>query len=148
MTSNHLKKTDLLKILSTRTTLFGIETHLASIHTNIDAFDPELVVFDPVTDLIQIGDRMEVRGMLLRIIDILKSRMVTVLFTALTSSGLNRFDLGMSSLVDSWFELGILETAGEREQVLRIVKIRGMKHSRRGFILDFTSDGLKIRDMD
>ncbi len=145
----HFASEGLLKICSTRTTLYGIETHLVTIYSNIEEFDPEVVVFDPVTDLIQIGSRMEVRSMLLRIIDYLKSRLVTIIFSALISSS-SSYDLvlGISSLVDGWIRLGFSEKNEEREQLISIVKVRGMNHSRKRYFLDFGKDGLKIREIN
>ncbi len=72
------EQSDLLKIISTRPSLFGLESHLVSIFNSIEAFQPEVVIFDPVTVLIQVGTRSEIRGMLLRIIDYLKSKVISV----------------------------------------------------------------------
>ena len=144
---DHFEKSGLLKIISTRPTLFGLESHLVAIYDYIEQFNPEIVVFDPVTDMIQIGTKNEVRGVLLRIIDYLKSNLVSMVFTALLSSGNFERDLGLSSLVDNWIKLETFDTGRKIEPGISIVKIRGMKHSHSQHILEFTDSGLKIREL-
>ncbi|MGM0474273.1 MAG: circadian clock protein KaiC [Bacteroidota bacterium] len=144
---DHYEKKGLLKIISTRPSLFGLEAHLVLIYHYIDEFDPEVVIFDPVTDLIQVGPRTEVRGMLLRIIDYLKSKLVTIVLTALVSFRENERNLGISSLVDNWLFLDTIKSGRNREQSIRITKIRGMNHTRMEYILEFTPEGLQIKDI-
>ena len=145
---DHYEKEGLIKIVSTRPTLFGLETHLVSIYRDLKDFDPELVVFDPVTDLIQVGTKFEVRSMLLRIIDFLKNKLVTIIFTSLISSRDYERSLGMSSLVDNWISLGHAEYGHENIPFIRIIKIRGMQHTRDEFVLNFTDKGLAIKDFN
>lgn len=52
----------------------------------------------------------------------------------------------MSSLVDNWLKLRLDGPGGESGQYLSIIKIRGVKHSREEFILDFSKNGLRIID--
>lgn len=140
------EKEDLLRINSARPTLMGLEAHLVSFYRNIEEFDPDIIVFDPITDLVQVGTRMEVRAMLFRMIDYMKSKLITILFTALVSSNDYDRSLGMSSLVDNWLKLRSDGAEGKAGQYLSITKIRGVKHSRAEFILDFSSSGLRIID--
>ncbi len=142
------EKSGLLQIISTRPTLYGLETHLVKIYRNIEKFQPELIVFDPVTDLMQVGERIEVRGMLLRIIDSLKSRLITVVFAALINSREYEQTLGMSSLVDNWIEIITKKTGSKRLQTLNIIKVRGMKHSHDEYILEFSNKGLSIKEFE
>ncbi|MFW5820647.1 MAG: circadian clock protein KaiC [Bacteroidota bacterium] len=140
------EKNDLLKINSARPTLMGLEAHLLSFYRNVEEFNPDIIVFDPITDLVQIGTRMEVRAMLFRMIDYMKGRLITILFTALISSTDFDRSLGMSSLVDNWLKLRLNGPGGESSQYLSITKIRGVKHSHDEFILDFSKNGLRIID--
>ncbi len=138
----------LLKIVSKRATIVGLETHLVSIYKNIQDFKPDVVVFDPVTDLIQIGTATEVRGLLIRVIDFLKSKLITTVFTSLLSHHSKEQELGMSSIVDNWIQLHTEEKEQDKNPHICIVKIRGMKHSRREYNLDFSEKGLKIFDLE
>ncbi len=136
----------LLKIVSTRPTTIGIEAHLVSVYKNIEDFEPGLVVFDPISDLVQIGTKKEVRGMLIRINDYLKNKLTTIIFTALSGSSSPENDLQLSSLVDNWIKLGA--NLSDNELGINIVKIRGMGHARKRFLLHFSEKGLKIQEKE
>jgi circadian clock protein KaiC len=83
------------------------------------------------------------------LIDFLKMRGITALFTSLTAAGaaIEGTDVGVSSLMDTWILLRNLETGGERNRGLYVLKSRGMAHSNqiREFIL--TADGVKLVDV-
>jgi circadian clock protein KaiC len=88
--------------------------------------------------------------MLVRLIDFLKTEGITALFTGLTSaaqSSLEATEVGISSLIDTWLVVRDIETNGERNRGLYIIKSRGMAHSNqiREFIL--TSQGLDLREV-
>ena len=78
--------------------------HLLQMTKLVDQFKPHVVVMDPVTNLISVGTQTDVKSMLTRFIDFLKSRQITSLFTSLTSPGRQpRTDRsGVSSLMDTW----------------------------------------------
>jgi circadian clock protein KaiC len=104
-------------------------------------------VLDPITSLIGTAATEEVRGMVTRLIDGLKSRGVTAIFTTLSSMGAStqeQTDLGISSLVDTWILLRDIELNGERNRGLYILKSRGMPHSNqiREFLI--TSEGVAL----
>jgi circadian clock protein KaiC len=88
--------------------------------------------------------------MLLRLVDALKHRQITALFTNLTSAGdasLEQTDLGVSSIVDTWLLLRDIELGGERNRGMYVLKSRGMAHSNqiREFLL--TDRGIELRDV-
>jgi circadian clock protein KaiC len=118
-------------VLAQRPTALGLEAHLVAIHRVIDEWKPRVVVVDPVTNMISVGSETEVKAMLARLIDFMKLRQITALFTSLTEGGgaAERTDLGVSSLMDVWMLLGNLEANGERNRAIQIVKARGMAHS-------------------
>jgi len=142
------EKEGLLRIISTRPTLLGLEAHLVLIYHHIDEYNPDIVVFDPISDLIQIGSKIEVRGLLLRIIDYLKSKLVTIVFTTLLNPNDSGQEMRISSMVDNWIMLSTTDDNGILKQTVRIIKIRGMDHSRQEYILEFTHEGLLIKDID
>jgi len=136
----------LLQFHASRPTLFGLEMHLVTIFRAMQDFDPSVVIIDPLSNLSSVGSYNEVMATLLRLVDFLKSRGVTALFTSLTSNGdqENETHLGVSSLMDTWISLRNLESNGERNRGLYVLKSRGMKHSNqiREFIL--TDDGVQL----
>ncbi|WP_339915419.1 circadian clock protein KaiC [uncultured Brevundimonas sp.] len=119
----------LLKFDAARPSLYGLEMHLARMYRDIEAFKPTAVVLDPISSLR--GEHGEVNSALLRIIDLLKSRGITALLTNLVSGGqaTDTTDIGMSSLMDTWLSLVHIETNGERNRGLYVLKSRGMSHS-------------------
>jgi circadian clock protein KaiC len=126
-----LVKRGLLRFHSARPSLYGLEMHLATIFKEISAFQPRVVIMDPINSLMDAGTESEGRGMVTRLIDFLKAGQVTSLFTGLTQSeiGVDRGEGAMSSLMDAWVLLRDLEGNGERNRVLYVLKARGMARS-------------------
>ena len=109
-------KKGLLRFMNSRPTFYGLEMHLVLIHKEVDAFRPSIVVVDPISNLNSSGNEAEVKSMLSRLIDYLKMKQVTAVCTDLlpTSGSLDRSEMGVSSLMDTWLYLQILESSGER----------------------------------
>jgi circadian clock protein KaiC len=126
-----LVKAGLLRFHSARPSLYGLEMHLATMFKEIAAFQPEVVIMDPITSLMDAGTASEGKAMVTRLIDYLKAGQVTSLFTSLTQGGhvLQQSEAAMSSLMDSWLLLQDFEGNGERNRVLYVLKARGMAHS-------------------
>ena len=141
-------KKNLLKFHSSRPMFHGLEMHLATIHKLVQTFQPEVVVLDPIGSVIEAGNLRDANIMLVRLIDFLKLRRVTAFFTNLTSGGdaLERTDLHISSLVDTWLLLRDVELGGERNRAMYVLKSRGMSHSHqlREFLL--TDQGFDLLD--
>jgi circadian clock protein KaiC len=139
----------LLQYHGMRPTVYGLEMHLVKIHKVIEDFQPSVVVIDPVTSLLSSGTSNEVKGMLTRLIDFLKCRQITALMTTLTSEveHLEQTDVHISSLIDTWLILRDLESGGERNRGLMVLKSRGMVHSNqiREFLL--TKNGIELQDV-
>ena len=125
-----LVKRGLLRFHSARPSLYGLEMHLATMFKEIVAFQPHVVIMDPITSLMDAGTASEGKGMVTRLIDYLKAGQVTSLFTSLTQGGqLQQTESAMSSLMDAWLSLQDFEGNGERNRVLYVLKARGMAHS-------------------
>jgi circadian clock protein KaiC len=136
----------LLRFEAARPSLFGLEMHLARIYREIEEFEPSAVVLDPISALR--GDTGDVHSMLLRIIDLLKSRGTTAFLTNLLPGRetMDFADAGVSSLMDTWLSLVQLESNGERNRGLYVLKSRGMNHSNqiREYLL--TAQGVTLVD--
>lgn len=131
---------------SIRPCLCGLESHLVRIHKLVEEFKPTAAVMDPITNLTSIGDTDEIKSMMIRIIDFLKNKQVTTVFTSLTEGGsaAEQSELGISSLMDTWILLRNLEVDGDRERLLYILKSRGMAHSSRVRKFLITNKGPKL----
>jgi circadian clock protein KaiC len=121
--------------------------HLVRIHKMLEEFVPTAVVIDPISNFMAAGNELDAAAMLLRLIDYLKSRQVTAVFTHLTSGGaaIEATEIGVSSLTDTWLLLRDVEQAGgERKRGLYVLKSRGMPHSTQVHEYLITSQGLQI----
>jgi len=152
----HLKpwmKKGLLKIVSLRPTFSGLETHLLDLYKLIDEFNPQSVVIDPLTSLIGEGDEREIRSLITRMIDRLKTKAITTFFTSLVSSAADNDtsgEIGVSSLIDTWIVVRQLEEDAGRKRTRRIfiVKSRGTGHSSDVHKMILSDSGIEIVPMD
>jgi circadian clock protein KaiC len=144
----HLKK-GLLKFHASRPTLYGLEMHLVVFHKLIKEFKPKVVVLDPITNLVTVGDPGQVKSILIRLIDFLQKEQITAMFTALSfeNSMRNSADEDVSSLVDTWISVHDLENNGERNREIYVIKSRGMRNSNQVREFRITDDGIKIVDV-
>ncbi|MBY0277425.1 circadian clock protein KaiC [Candidatus Binatia bacterium] len=141
-------KRGLLSIVARRPTLAGLETHLVAISRAVEAAGPGMVVIDPITNLTAVGGVVEVRAMLTRLIDFLKSRRTTAVFTALVEDERAvATDLGVSSLMDTWISLTQADANGERNHLLAILKSRGGKHSNQIREFRLSDHGIDLLDV-
>jgi circadian clock protein KaiC len=106
-------------------------------------------VVDPISNLVAAATEAEVKSMLSRMIDYLKMKQITAFCTDLTSTSgsLERTEVGVSSLMDTWLLLQAMEANGERNRGLYLLKSRCMAHSKqvREFIL--SDEGVQLRDV-
>jgi circadian clock protein KaiC len=126
-----LVRRGLLRFHAARPTLYGLEMHLATMFREIATYRPSVVVIDPMNSLLAAGSESETRAMVTRLIDFLKAQQITSLFTSLTHEGspLQETEILISSLMDAWLLLRNIETDGERNRGLYVLKSRGMAHS-------------------
>ena len=135
----------LLHFHTVRPSSLGLEAHLASMHKIIKQVNPKVVVMDPITTFIT-GENGAVKSMLTRLVDFLKMKQITALFTNLTTAGgrLESTDETVSSIMDAWLLLRDVEDEGQRSAALYVLKSRGMAHSHeiREFLL--TNHGIRL----
>ena len=140
---------DLLRFHSARPHLHGLEMHLAVMHKQIAAFSPRVVAIDPISNLTDVGTVTEAKIMLTRIVDFLKARGITAVFTTLTAQADDpeNTEVGISSLIDTWIHVRNLESNGERNRGLSILKSRGMKHSNQIREFTLSKHGIELREV-
>jgi circadian clock protein KaiC len=118
-----------------------------SIKEFINRINPSLIILDPITNLMTEGPNSDIRSMLTRFVDYLKTKQITVMFTAAITLGSierNPSDEGISSMVDTWLMVQDIELDGERNRSVYVMKSRGMDHSKevREFVI--TSEGITL----
>jgi circadian clock protein KaiC len=137
-----LVKSGMLSFYYARPTLQNLELHFISIKKMIKEIKPGVVILDPITNLMTEGPNSDIRSMLTRFVDYLKTEQITVLFTAAITVGSierNPSDEGISSMVDTWMMVQDIELDGERTRSLCVMKARGMAHSTdvRRFVISY-----------
>ncbi len=116
-------------------------------HATIQEYNPSMVVVDTTNGLLGAGTLPETRSMLLRLIDFLKARGITAFLTGLSSGeALEETDVDVSSLVDVWLLLRDIESGGERNRVLYVIKARGIAHSNQIREFHLTEHGVELRE--
>lgn len=143
------EKRGLLRIESLRATTQGLEEHLHLITQKVRSFKPAAVIVDPITGLLPLAPMYASHSMLTRLIDFLKGEMITTFFTSLTEGqgAPERSGLGVSTLIDTWLVVRDIESNGEKNRGMFIVKSRGTNHSHqvREFLL--TDRGVQLVDV-
>ncbi|MEO5995378.1 MAG: circadian clock protein KaiC [Chitinophagaceae bacterium] len=137
----------ILKFYSSRPTLQNLELHLLSIKKLIQEFKPEIVVLDPVTNLMSEGINSEIRQMLTRFADFLKEQGITTLFTAaitLETIKSNPSDEGISAMMDTWILVRNIELNSELNRSIHVLKSRGMNHSTQVREFVITNKGISL----
>src|SRR4029079_13496953 len=102
-----------------------------------------------ISNLADAGTIRDATAMLTRLLDYLKARQITGVFTCLTTGGRDRemTEVGISSLIDAWLLVRDIELGGERNRGLYVLKARGTAHSNqiREFLI--TSHGIDLQDV-
>jgi len=139
---NRWVKKGLLKIHAARPTLYGLEFHLATMHREVDEAEPSVVIVDPISSFTG-ASFDEVNSMVMRLIDYLKSKEITAVFTHLIpgSGASQEVEIGVSSLIDTWILLRNAPPGEQGGRHLSILKSRGMAHSSERRSFELTDDG-------
>ncbi|MFZ4625141.1 MAG: circadian clock protein KaiC, partial [Rhodoferax sp.] len=121
----------LLRFQATRPAFAGLEMQLTMMHKATVNFNPQVVIVDPLNGFIIGNNATEVKSMLTRLADFLKTKQISSMFTQLISGAAAQGtdDLAVSSMIDTWLMLRDIEIGGERNRGLCIIKSRGMAHS-------------------
>lgn len=140
----------LLKIRSSRPMVYGLESHLVEMMRSINDYQPMIVIIDPISNLTNIGIESDVKFMLTRLVDFMKTKGITAVCTSLVDREDNvqeQTAQGISSLMDSWIKLSFVENSSERNRSLSVIKSRGIAHSNQIREFQITDQGIKIMDV-
>ncbi len=139
-------KKGLLRIHAARPTLYGLEFHLATMHREIDDAEPSVVVVDPLSSFSG-ATHEEINSMVMRLIDFLKGKNITALFTHLIhgSGASQEIEVGVSSLIDTWILLRNSPPGEQGGRHLSILKSRGMSHSSERRSFELTDSGVVVQ---
>lgn len=146
-------KKGLLKIVAVRPSFLGLEMHLLTIYKLVDSFKPKAVIVDPLTSLLGQGEEREVTSLITRMIDLLKSRGITMFFTSLVSANFQSNtsgEIGVSSVIDTWLVVRMVEDKEDikRTREVFIVKSRGTNHDGDVHKFIMSDDGIMVMPND
>jgi circadian clock protein KaiC len=136
----------LLRMWAARPAAFGLETHLAILTQLIEEFAPAVGVLDGIASLTHGPTGPEVTSMLARQIDLLKAAGITTMATTLAPED-DTSMAGISSLADTWLLLRNVESDGERNRLLYVLKSRGSAHSNQAREFVLTDHGAELVDV-
>lgn len=139
-------KKGLLHFQATRPAFTGLEMQLTMMHKAVIKFDPQVAIIDPLNGFVTGSNVNEVKSMLMRLADFLKTRQISSVFTQLISSNATHMenDVAISSMIDSWLMMHDIEIGGERNRCIYIIKSRGMAHSNQVRECRITDHGLEL----
>lgn len=145
----HWQGQGLLLLQARRATSQGLESLLMDIHGLVGSHCPRLVVLDPIANLIRGGDLLNVQGLLARLLDYLKQGSITLVLTDFNHGGdePQTTETAVSSLIDTWLSLRFVESGGERNRVLSVLKSRGMVHSNQMREFRLSDRGIELVDV-
>ncbi len=141
-------KKELLTFHATRVSEQGLEKHLLVTQRITSDTNPAVVIVDAITDFSTMGGPLEVRQMVLRMVDFFKMHGITALFTSMSGrTYLEETGVGLSSAFDTWIHLANVQANLERNRTLVVIKSRGMAHSSqvREFVL--TDNGVELMEI-
>ncbi len=135
----------LLHVWAARSSAYGLEAHLTILSDLLDEFHPAVVALDGLSSLGYGVAASQATSTVVRQFDLLKTRGISTFATAL-SHGDETSTLDVSSVVDTWLLLRNVESNGERNRLLFVLKSRGSAHSNqvREFVL--TDAGVALLD--
>jgi circadian clock protein KaiC len=138
----------LLHFHATRPSSYGIEMHLLMMQQLVQQYHPSMVVVDPITNLLSEHNQVEVKLMITRLIDYFKMNEISAIFTSLTTGDVFETStvVNISSLMDTWLLVRYLESNGERNRGIYILKSRGMNHSNQIREFRLTNHGIELLD--
>ena len=134
----------LLRCHAARPSLQGLEPHLAAMIKDVDDFKPDVAIVDPLSALLSSGTLHQTQGMLLRLIDHLKTIGVTALFTTLQARD-DQTDLSVSSIMDTWILVRNTPKGDDVVRRLQVVKSRGMSHSSQLRVMEIDNEGVQVK---
>ena len=139
-----------LKMLGMSAASSSAHHHVLKIRHLIETFKPTMMVIDPVTALVKAGGQEVANVLAELLVDFVKSRGVTTVFTALIDSSDSLAEMTsthISTMADTWLHLTFAINGGERNRALTIVKSRGSAHSNQVRELLLSTEGLSLADV-
>lgn len=128
----------------------GADEHYLTIERLVELHQPRLLVIDPMSAFVKAGGRRIADIVSERLVNLVKARGITTLFTAVADSDLGELESSasrVSTIADNWIHVSFAARRGERNRMLTVVKARGTGHSNQMRELILSDDGLDLKDV-
>jgi circadian clock protein KaiC len=144
----HWIESGLLRFRAARPSAYGVEMHLAMMMKEVRDHNPDNVIIDPISNIVRASEG-EAHAMAVRAVDFLKTRGITALMTNPTGHAqlAGHTEVAISSIIDTWLLVQSVESGGERNRTLLILKARGMNHSNQVREFLITDNGIELVDV-
>ncbi len=126
------------------------DEHYFAIKRLIDRHRPSLLVIDPLSALAKAGGLRIADIVTEELVNLVKSRGITAVFTTVADSGIGELETSssrVSTIADNWLHVGFAVQRGERNRTLTIIKARGTGHSNQMRELILSDEGLDLKDV-
>jgi len=143
-------KNETLHILSERTSTLGLEEHLTKILHHIETIQPRVIIMDPISNFFTVGKGLEIKIMITRLLDYLKTKEITGYFTSLAEPDLSveRTNSAISSIMDTWLVLRDYYHENNKKRIFYLLKSRGMEHSLELKEMQLSDNGISLKNPD
>jgi circadian clock protein KaiC len=144
----HWLDAGLLQIWAERPSSQGLEQRLRVLEQRLDTFQPQVVGIDTVRALSHVANPAASNSILVRAIELMRERGVTLLMSVLTETEREHSSVvGISSIIDTWLLLKNVEANGERTRLIVVIKSRGSYHSNQMREFRLTDKGPVLEDV-
>lgn len=127
----------------------GSEEHLLRMMDVVERMNPRHVIVDAISACERMGGRQAAFEYLMRLLNFLKERGITIILTNQTSGTKAHIEIsgnGISSMVDVVIFLSYIQGEGETNRTIQVLKSRGSKHSNQAREFRIGDDGFEILD--
>ena len=139
-----------LTVLATMPEAMGAEEHLIRTVDQMNRLKPDHLILDAVSSIGRMGTEQAAFDFLVRLLNVAKERGITILLINQTAGFMDEHEIsgvGISSLVDTVIFLRYVESGGEVNRNLLVLKSRGSRHSNQYREYRITDDGMQIAQL-
>ncbi|RKZ87385.1 MAG: KaiC 1 [Candidatus Parabeggiatoa sp. nov. 1] len=145
--------TEQLRFLTALPEAMGSEEHLSRAIKTINDFQPKHIIIDAISAMDRVGSQQQGEDYAKRMVNFCKERGITTFFIRQSDGfliGKQEEDitgLKFSSMVDNVIVLRYVESGGEVNRLLIVMKARGSAHSNQYREFSITDNGIDIADV-
>ena len=143
-------KSGVIRALTAMPESMGVEEHLLRILDVTDDFQPQHMVVDAISAARRMGSDRAAFEFLVRLLNACRERGITALIVNQTTGDAVALEIAgdhISSLLDAILFLRYVESGGETNRVISVVKSRGTRHSNQIREFRITDEGVELADI-